>query len=71
MNRLLIGNLNINSISNRLDQLKCLVPVKVEPYCFDRNRNGSGVLIYVREDIPSKTLPDHNYRMILKEFLLN
>ena len=26
------------------------------PYRQDRNRNGGGVLIYVREDIPSKEL---------------
>ena len=30
-----------------------------EPYCFDRNGNGGGVLIYVQEDIPSKPLTDH------------
>ena len=30
-----------------------------EPYRFDGNRNGGGVLIYVREDIPSKPLTDH------------
>ena len=30
-----------------------------EPYCFGRNRNGSGVLIYIREDIPSKLLAYH------------
>ena len=30
-----------------------------EPYRFDRNRNGGGVLIYIREDIPSKLLADH------------
>ena len=82
MNRLLIGNLNINSISNKFDQLKLLLRGKVdilvitetkldstfptsqfligysEPYCFDRNSNGGGVLIYVREDIPSKPLTD-------------
>ena len=83
MNRLLIGNLNTNSISNKFDQLKLLVRSKVdilvitetkldstfptsqfligysEPYHFDRNRNEGGVLIYVREDIPSKPLTDH------------
>ena len=84
MNRLLIDNLSINSISNNFDQLKFLVQGKVdihvitetklnstfptsqiliegydEPYRFDRNRNGVDVLIYVREDIPSKTLTDH------------
>ena len=30
MNRLLIGNLNINSISNKFDQLKCFVQGKVD-----------------------------------------
>ena len=27
-----------------------------EPYCFNRNRNGVGFLIYVREDTPKKPL---------------
>ena len=83
MNRLIIGYLNINSISNKFDQLKLFVQGKVdilivtetkldstfptsqfvisgysEPYRFDRNRNGGGVLIYIREDIPSKLLAD-------------
>ena len=83
MNRLIIGNLNINSISNKFDQLKLFAQGKIivivteikldssfpssqfitdgysEPYRFDRNRNGSRVLIYIREDIPSKLLADH------------
>ena len=84
MNRLLIDNLNINSITNKFEQLKLFVQGKVnilvimetkldstfstsqlliesysEPYHFDRNRNGSGVLIYVREDIASKILTEH------------
>ena len=32
-----------------------------EPYRLDRNRYGGGVLIYVREDIPSKLLNKHNF----------
>ena len=32
----------------------------LKPYKFDRNRNGDGVLIYVREDIPSRELKIHN-----------
>ena len=32
-----------------------------EPYRLDRNRDGGGVLIYVREDIPSKLLSKHNF----------
>ena len=30
-----------------------------EPYRLDRNRNGGGVMIYIREDIPSKRLDKH------------
>ena len=84
MNRLIIGNLNINSISNKFDQLKLFAQGKVdilivtetklgstfptsqfviddysEPYRFDGNINGGGVLIYIREDIPTKLLADH------------
>ena len=32
-----------------------------KPYRLDRNRDGGGVLIYVREDIPSKPLDKHNF----------
>ena len=31
-----------------------------KPYRFDRNRNGGGVLIYVREDIPSRESKIYN-----------
>ena len=31
------------------------------PYRLDRNRNGGGVMIYVREDIPSKLLSKHTF----------
>ena len=31
-----------------------------KPYRFDRNRNGGGVFIYVRKDIPSRELKIHN-----------
>ena len=27
-----------------------------EPYRFDRNSNGGGILMYIREDIPSKVI---------------
>ena len=84
VNKLIIGSLNINSISNKFDQLRLLVDGKVdiliitetkldstfpssqfmikgysEPYRLDRNRNGGGFLIYIREDIPSKNLISH------------
>ena len=32
-----------------------------KPYRLDRNKHGGGVLIYVREDIPTKPLDKHNF----------
>ena len=32
-----------------------------EPYRRDRNRNGEGVMIYIREDIPSKRLDKNDF----------
>ena len=83
--RLVIGNLNINSTSNKFDNLKLIIQGKIDilvitetktdstfplnqfaiqgyskPCRFDRNRNGGGVFIYVREDIPSRELKIHN-----------
>ena len=73
-NRIIIGNLNINSIPNKLDALKTIIPGNIdifvitetkldssfetgqfyiegfnEPYRLDRNRNGGGILIYIRD----------------------
>ena len=84
-NKLLIGHLNINSLSFKFDQLKGIVQGKLDilvltetkldssfptrqfiipgfsrPFRLDRNKNGGGVMIYVREDIPSKELPRFN-----------
>ena len=30
-----------------------------EPFRLDRNRNGGGVMIYIRDDIPSRLLLKH------------
>ena len=38
MNRLLIGNLNINSISNKFDQFKLLVRGKVDILIITENK---------------------------------
>ena len=95
VNRLIIRNLNINSISNKFDQLKLFVQGKVdilivtetkldstfptsqfvidgysEPHRFDRNRNGGGVLIYIRQDIPSKLLADHTLPHDIEEIFV-
>ena len=81
INRLIIGNLNSNSLSSKFSQLKVLIQGKIEiliitetrldrnflleqfvisgyskPYRLDRNRSWGGVIIYIREDIPSKEL---------------
>ena len=86
VNKTIIGQININSISSKFDQLKELVLKHVDilvvcetkldetfpssqfhmdgfalPYRLDRNRNDGGVLIFVKEDIPSKLLTKHNF----------
>ena len=86
INRLVIGNLNINSISKKIDQLKTIIQGHIDiliivetkldatfpinqflldgfskPFRLDRNRNGGDILIYVREDIPTKQLFKHNF----------
>ena len=83
--KLVIENLNINSISNKFGNLKLIIQDKIDilvitetktdstfplnqfaiqgyskPYRFDRNKNGCGVFIYVREDILSRELKIHN-----------
>ena len=59
----------------KLDDIFPLSQIYVEgftvPYRHDWNRNGRGVIIYVREDIPSKIWGNINYIKILKVFLLN
>ena len=83
-NKIIIGNLNINSIANKFDQLKLLIQGKFdilviietkldesfptapflidgffEPYRRNRNRNGGGILIYIKDDISGelRTVP--------------
>ena len=41
-----------------------------EPYQMDRNRKGGGVLIFVREDIPSKRLNRHNFPVDMEGIFL-
>ena len=84
VNRVITGNLNINSLTSKFYQLKeivlkyidilvitkiklddtfpsaqFLVPRFSKPFRLDRNRKGGGVMIYVRENIPSKLLTKH------------
>ena len=62
-----IGN-NIDILTIQETKLDSSFPVSQflidgysEPYRLDRNRNGGGVMIYVREDIPSKLLNKHTF----------
>ena len=88
-NRLIIAQLNINSLCNKFDSLVRMlhnnldiplisetnidssfptVQFQIEAYTtyrLDRNANGGGILLYIREDIPS-TLP--NSDMSIKSF---
>ena len=41
------------------------------PFRIDRNRFGGGVMIYVRDNIPSKLLTKHFFLMIWRVFLWN
>jgi len=84
INNVIVGNLNINSLSSKHDDLKMLISGNFDifiitetkldntfpssqffiegfspPYRLDRNRNGGGIMIFVREDIPSKLLTKH------------
>ena len=65
--REIIGNhLDILTIQeSKLDDsfptTQLLIEGYSEPYRLDRNRNGGGVIIYVREDIPSKPLKKHKF----------
>ena len=77
-NRLVFGNLNINTINNKFEQLKPIIKNNVDvlvvtetkldssfpfgqfsidgfarPF-HNRNKNGGGVIIFVRDYIPSK-----------------
>ena len=83
-NEVIIGNLNINSLPNKFEQLKDIVVQHIDILVLtetkfddtfptaqflvngfselnsrDRNRKGGGVMVYIREDIPSKLLDKH------------
>ena len=80
-NKIIIEHLNINSIRNKIEDLKYLISENIDillisetklnntfpesqfliagfhpPYREDRNEKGGGILLYIREHIPSKKL---------------
>ena len=80
VNKVIIVNLNINSLPNKFDQLREIVLKYVDvlvitdvtfltsqflvtgfsvPYRLNRNRNGGGIIIFIRDDIPSRVLTKH------------
>ena len=84
--KIIFGNLNVNSIRDKFEGLKSLFTNNIdilvitetkldesfpinqflidgyrEPYRLDRNKNGGGIFIYIREDIPSKKLDKHTF----------
>ena len=48
-----------NKLNSTFPTSQFMIDGYSEPYRFDRNKNGGRVLIYIREDIPSKLLADH------------
>ena len=84
IHRVIIGNLNINSLPTEFDQLREIVLKYVDalvitetkldyifltsqflvsgfsvPCRLDRNRNWGGIMIFIRDDIPSRLLTKH------------
>ena len=47
-------------LDNSFPEGQFLIPGYSSPYRFDRNRRGGGIMLYVREDIPSKLLSVEN-----------
>ena len=60
-NRLIFAHLNINSLRNKFDLLANIVKDKTDILMIsetklDRNGNGGGILVFIREDIPFKLI---------------
>ena len=57
LNKLIFAHLNINSIRNKFELLgQFLIEGFCTPYRLDCNSKGGGILLYVREDIPSNLI---------------
>ena len=80
INRLIVGQVNINSLKSKFEGITNLI-IHIDilvltettfpknqflihgyspPFRQDRNSNGGGVMIYVREDFPCKMLSKHD-----------
>ena len=56
MNLIIIGNIDVMVIGE--SKLHC--SYLTSQFLIDRNSNGVGLLLYVREDIPCRQLSDHS-----------
>ena len=59
--KLLMGNVDILMVTEtKIDEsfptIQFVIPSFISPYRFDRTKDGGGMLVYIREDIPSKLL---------------
>ena len=75
LEELMGGNLDILVITEtKLDhtfpEKQFLIPGYKKPYRRDRNKHGGGVMIYVREDIPSDILLKHKIRENIEAIFL-
>ena len=65
-NRIIIDHLNINSIRSKFEMLKEVIGNKIDillihsAYRLDRTEHSGDLMLFVREDIPSKLLPNVN-----------
>ena len=92
INRLITGQLNINSSRSKFEQLSTMISENIEipmlsetkldktfpvaqfllqgfclPHRFDRHRNDSGIMLYIREDIPSRLIERNNVEFFFDE----
>ena len=95
LNKLIIAQLNVNSIRNKLDALVNIIQRTIdilvvtetkldetftnarnkingycEPFRLDRNGDGDGILIFIREGVPSKKLLKHTLPSDVKSLFI-
>ena len=58
-------------LDDSFPKVQFLVDGFSEPYRYDRNRNGGGIMIYIRDNVPSELLEKHKFHDDMKVFLLN
>ena len=60
-NKLYIVVITETKLDNSYPPSQFSIDAFSKPYRLDRNKHGGGILIYIREDIPSKQLSKHNF----------